>query len=151
MAKLDGKTVNPPSDKLLVQVRRDKEHYPEIEKLMEWAEGIVCVTCSDINPFTTIIPAKIFAPIPFYEIVEKLTDADKKTVLKRAKEIGYNLTSIQTIKASADLRLVQVKEKGISDQLVDMQLSSGMLRTAFLLLLLSGKTQNSTSRCPEAQ
>lgn len=132
----EGISINPPADKLVVQVRRDKDLYPLIEKLMVWAEGIICVSCSDINPFTAIIPAKIFAPIPFCDIVEELTVADKKNVLKRAKEIGYNLTSIQTIKASADLRLVQVKETGISEQLVDLQLSNGMLRTIYLLSFL---------------
>lgn len=128
--------VNPPSDKLIVQVRRDKDSFPEIEKLMVWAEGIVSVSCSDINPYTAIIPSKLFAPIAFCDIVDKLTDDDKKQVLKRAKEVGYDLTSIKTIKAGADMRLVQVKEKGVSVQLVDLQLSSGMLRTVYILAFL---------------
>ena len=132
----EGKSVNPPAEKLIAQIRRDKYTFPEVERLMVWAEGIVSVSCSDINPFTTIIPAKIFAPIPFYDIVNKLTEADKKNVLKRAKEVGYNLTSIQTIKAGADMRLVQVKERGISEQFVDLQLSSGMLRTVYILAFL---------------
>lgn len=136
MSSYEGQAINPPAEKLIVQIRRDKNSFPDIEKLMVWAEGIVSVSCSDINPFTTIIPSKIFAPIPFYEIVDKLSETDKKNVLKRAKEVGYNLTSIQTIKVSTDMKLVQVKEKGISEQLVDVQLSSGMLRTVYILAFL---------------
>lgn len=135
-ALYENTVVNPPSDKLIVQVRRDKDSFPEIERLMIWAEGIVSVSCSDINPYTTVIPSKIFAPVPFCDIVDKLTDDDKKQVLRRAKDVGYDLTSIKTIKASADMRLVQVKEKGVSAQLVDMQLSSGMLRTVYILAFL---------------
>lgn len=41
------------------------------------------------------------------------------------------------------MRLVQVKEKGISDRLVDMQLSSGMLRTAYILCFLEYIKHNS--------
>lgn len=96
MSSYEGQAINPPAEKLIVQIRRDKNSFPDIEKLMVWAEGIVSVSCSDINPFTTIIPSKIFAPIPFYEIVDKLSETDKKNVLKRAKEVGYNLTSIIT-------------------------------------------------------
>ena len=54
--KLD--VINPPANKLIVQVRRDKNAYPEIEQLMTWAEGVNCVSCSDINPFTIIGPSR---------------------------------------------------------------------------------------------
>ena len=134
-AKYDGKTVNPPSGKLIVQIRRDKDAYPEIEKLMTWAEGIICITCSDITPITALLPVSIYSPIPLNEVVDKLTDADKKVVLKRAKEVGFNLMSINTIKVS-DMKLVEVKEKGISEHLVNYHLSSGMLRTVYILCFL---------------
>lgn len=39
--KYKDETINPPSDKLVAQIRRDKDQFPEIEMLMLWAEGVI--------------------------------------------------------------------------------------------------------------
>lgn len=136
IAKYQKDTINPPSEKLIVQVRRDKNSYPEIEQLMQWAEGVTSVSCSDINPFTIIITNKFLNPWGFSELVEALTPQELKKVLSCAKRLGYNITSIKTIEATAGIKLVQVKERYISNNMVDVQLSSGMLRTLYLLCFI---------------
>lgn len=131
-AKYKSDTINPPANKLIVQVRRDENAYPEIEQLMTWAEGVNCVSYSNINPFT-IGPSQFINPISFSELVDSLDNDDKKRVLANSSKLNYNITSISTIKASESVKFVNVKEKFVSENIFDMQLSSGMLRTLYLL------------------
>ena len=135
-AKYKSETINPPTDKLIVQVRRDKDMYPEIEQLMTWAEGVICVSCSDINPYTIISPARFINPFSFSELVESLDADGINCVLKNASKLDYNVTSISTLKANNSIKLVNIKEKLVSENIIDMQLSSGMLRTLYLLCFL---------------
>ena len=135
-AKYKSETINPPTDKLIVQVRRDKDLYPEIEQLMTWAEGVICVSCSDINPYTIISPARFINPFSFSELVESLDAEGKNFVLKNASRLDYNVTSISTLKANNSIKLVNIKEKQVSENIFDMQLSSGMLRTLYLLCFM---------------
>ncbi|MGM9675788.1 MAG: hypothetical protein ACI3X9_10035 [Bacteroidaceae bacterium] len=136
-AKYENQKINPPSEKLVVQIRRDKDLYPEIEQLMIWAEGVTYVSCSDINPFTIPGTGNFINPYNFSELVEALSSVEMKKVLATAKGLGYNIASIKTIEATKGVRLVQVKERTISNEMVDMQLSSGMLRTLYLLCFVS--------------
>lgn len=131
-AKYKSDTINPPANKLIVQVRRDENAYPEIEQLMTWAEGVNCVSYSNINPFT-IGPSQFINPISFSELVDSLDNDDKNRVLANSSKLNYNITSISTIKASESVKFVNVKEKLVSENIFDMQLSSGMLRTLYLL------------------
>ena len=43
-AKYDTTKINPPSEKLVVQIHRDKELYTEIEQLMTWADGVTTLS-----------------------------------------------------------------------------------------------------------
>lgn len=129
-------TINPPSDKLVVQIRRDKDLYPDIERLMLWAEGVTSVSCSDIIPFTLPGTGKFINPLSFSNLVDALSPNEINKVLATAKRLGYNISSIKTIDA-ANLRLVQIKEESIPHEMVDIQLSSGMLRALYLLCFLS--------------
>ncbi len=131
--------INPPADKLVVQIRRDENLYPDIEKLINWAEGVTYVSCSDINPYTIVHigTGSFINPYSFSELVDNLTTTELKKVLSQAKELGYDIASIRTIEASKDIKLVQVKEKSVVDKMVDMQLSSGMIRTLYLLCFVS--------------
>lgn len=135
-AKYKSETINPPVDKLIVQVRRDKNLYPEIEQLMEWTDGVTWVSCSDINPYTIVGPSNFINPLSFSELVDSLDDASLKKVLENAALMDYHLTSISTIKFTDNIRLVNVKEKQVGEDLIDMHLSSGMLRTLYLLCFM---------------
>ncbi len=132
-ARYKSDVINPPTDKLIVQVRRDKNAYPEIEQLMIWAEGVNCVSCSDINPYTIIGSSRFISPFSFSELVDALDNDEKGRVLKNASKLDYNIISISTLKANESVKLVNVKEKLVSENIFDMQLSSGMLRTLYLL------------------
>ncbi len=136
-ARYENTKINPPSERLVVQIRRDKDLYPEIEQLMRWVEGVTSVSCSDINPFTIIGTGKSVNPYSFSELVDALSPAETKKVLADAKELGYNISGIRTIEAANGVRLVQLKERSIANEMVDMQLSNGMLRTLYLLCFVA--------------
>lgn len=129
--------INPPFEKLVVQVRRDLNAYPEIEKLMLWAEGVTVITCSDINPYTIFNNRSNFInPLPFSELVGMLGTQDKKRVIENAKRLGYDIIDMASVQANGDVRLVAVKERHITKPILDFQLSSGMIRVLYLLCFL---------------
>ena len=136
-AKYKTTKINPPAEKLVVQIRRDKELYPEIEQLMTWAEGVTSLSCSDINPFTILGTGTYINPYSFSDLVDSLSQREMKKVLTVAKELGYNIASIKTVEATKDIKLVQLKERSVANEMIDMQLSSGMLRTLYLLCFIS--------------
>lgn len=133
-----GQTINPPVDKLVVQVRRDREAYPEVEALMEWAEGVVFVSCSNINPLTVILgnAMSVVNPLPFSALVDSLTKNDKKRVVEAAGKLGYDVKDITTIKANNEMRFVAVSERYLKSNVMDFQLSSGMMRVLYILCFL---------------
>ena len=132
-----GDIVYPPSDKLVVQVRRDKSEYPEIESLMEWADGVVAISCSDINPMTILNgPTGFINSISFSDMVVSLGKEEKKNVIDNAKLLGYDIVDLSTLMVNSDLRLVIVKERYQKNGIMDFQLSSGMMRVLYLLCFL---------------
>ena len=136
-ALLNGDVISPPKEKLVVQVRRDKKDYPDVEALMEWAEGVIAISCSDINPYTILNGRPGYInPIPFSSLVEALSKEDKKTVINEAKRLGYDIMDIALVKAFGELKLVAVKERNIQNGILDFQLSSGMIRVLYILCFL---------------
>ena len=105
-AKYDTTKINPPSEKLVVQIRRDKELYPEIEQLMTWADGVTSLSYSDITPFTILGPGKFHNPYNFSDLVESLSQAEKQEVLSVAKRLGYNIAQIKTVEATKGIKLM---------------------------------------------
>lgn len=133
---IKGQSINPPTDKLVVQVRRDRDAYPEIEDLMEWAEGVVAISCSNLNPFT-LFPASVINPMPLSELVDSLGSDDKDKVIEQAQTLGYDLKSISILQPGGDLKLVVIEENDINSPILDFQLSSGMLRVLYMLFFLA--------------
>lgn len=131
-----SQVINPPADKLVVQVRRDMEQYPEIESLMNWAEGVVSISCSDISPYSDRVAGISSNPFTFSELVEKLSDSEKQNVIVLASNLGYRISNIKMIEASG-IKLVKLRESSVSGEMIDAQLSSGMLRTLYLLCFVS--------------
>ena len=147
-AKLYGDVINPPADKLAVQVRRDRDAYPDVEMLMKWAEGVVAISCSDINPYTIVTGlANFINPFTFNDLVRNMSHADKQEVIGMAKHLGYNLTEIDTVEANSEMKLVAVRERYVKQAVLDFQLSSGMLRVLYVLCFLEylGRDGNDSS------
>ena len=133
VASYQKTTISPPPHKLVVQIRRDKEMFPEIEQLMTWVEGAVLVSCSDINSITISFgPDDLGNPDRFSDMVDSLSPKEKKQVLAQAKALGYDLTSMETM-ASGNMKYVMFKEKSVKSMFGDFQMSNGMLRVLYFL------------------
>jgi len=133
-----GEPINPPIKKLVVQIRRDREAYPEIEALMGWAEGVIVVSCSNINPLTVILgsTSNVVNPIPFSSLVDSMDNSMKKKVFEKAKRLGYEIMDINTVQTGTEIQLVSVKERNVKHDIMDFLLSSGMIRVLYLLCFL---------------
>lgn len=131
-------SVNPPLDKLLVQIRRDKTLYKEVEALMEWAEGVISVSCSTINNLTLMFGgASLFLnPLPFSSLVDALDKKGNKYVLDAIRRLGYEVLDIKTMKATSEMTFVTIREKYSKQVIVDFQLSNGMIRVLYILCFL---------------
>ena len=97
---------------------------------------------SDITPFTILGPGKFHNPYNFSDLVESLSQTEKQEVLSVAKRLGYNIAQIKTVEATKGIKLVQLKERSVTNEMTEMQLSSGMLRTLYLLCFISVIKQN---------
>jgi len=133
-----GETINPPTDKLVVQVRRDRDAYPDVEALMEWAEGVITVSCSNINPYTVNLGNAINSinPLPFSALVDALTKDEKKKAIENARRLGYEVVDMTSVKAPGEMKFVAVNERYLKDSLLDFQLSSGMMRVLYIVCFL---------------
>lgn len=134
-----GGIINPPSEKLVVQVRRDKAAYPDVEALMEWAEGVIFISCSNINPFTLLLgsASTIINPRPFSSLIDMLSKRDKSEVIKTARRLGYDIQDLSTVKAGNDMKIVAVRERYVREDILDYQLSSGMMRVLYIICFLA--------------
>lgn len=136
-SQYDGNPIDPPKEKLIVQVRRDRTLYPEIEALMSWVEGIFFVSCSIINPYTILNDHPGFInPIPFSDLVESLTESEIKKVLETSRELGYDVVEMESVEYFTNLKLVAVRERYFRSGFLNVQLSSGMLRVLYLLCFM---------------
>ena len=131
-------TINPPVERLVVQVRRDREAYPDVEALMEWAEGVIFISCSNINPLTVVFgnAIAVMNPLPFSTLVDALTKNAKKNVIDSVKRLGYEIKDIITVEASSEMKFVSVSERYVKSNVLDFQLSSGLIRVLYILCFL---------------
>ena len=145
-ARIRKEQINPPADKLVIQVRRDRELFPNIEMLMQLFEGLVFVACSNINPYTNVVPAGFINPIPFSDLVNSLSKEAKKCVLDDAGSLGYYISDISTFVFNNELKFVSVKERYVKQDILDFQLSNGMIRVLYILCLMR-YVQSPDNRC----
>jgi len=133
--------INPPSDKLVIQVRRDEKEYPLIEKIISWAESTYFFEFGTLSPhkinfkseksdFLNMIPRD----------VENMDSTDMKLLIQDMKLLGYEIEKISVMFPNNVHRaIIDVWEKGVPLQLPHFQLSQGMLRTLFLVIFINSR------------
>lgn len=136
-AKFDGVVVNPPQDKLLLNLKRDTVLYPEIESIIAWAENVDAFSFNefDIDGDERLYSRFIKGGDNLYSMVKALSPESLENVIKAAEEMGYHLEKIEPFEY-ADVRKVIFTEKNVEVPLFDITLSKGMFRTLYLLIYL---------------
>ena len=134
--------IEPPDDKLVMLVRRDKKEHPYFEYLYEWAANTTGYKFGKFDPQSITIPGDPKALLQSLDTVpsvfEKLSESSIRQVVKDFNSIGYELESAKLALAAGfplNLKLIFLKEKNLKYPIVQMHVSSGMLR-AFALLVV---------------
>ena len=136
-AKFDGALVNPPQDKLLLNLKRDTVLYPELESIISWADNVDAFSFNefDIDGDETLYSRFINGGDNLFTMVKALSPESIVNVINAADGMGYHLEKIEGVEF-ADIKKVLFTEKGVEDPLFDFSLSKGMFRTLYLLIYL---------------
>lgn len=140
-ASINGETVNPPEDKLLLHVRRDIQKNPEFEKIIKWAEDSVIDSFTNKNAVSEKVA---------HDVLSKLSSQMKVHLVDMIRSIGFPVINVDTLdnhfnnkraekksieEKSSRFPYILVEEENVGLLLSD-SISSGMFRTIILLILL---------------
>ena len=142
-AIFDGVVVNPPQDKLLINLKRDTVLYPEIESVISWAENVDAFSFNefDIDGDERLYSRFIKGGNNLYSMVKALSPESIENVISTAANLGYHLEKIEPVEF-ADIKKVMFTENGVGGPLFDFDLSKGMFRTLYLLIYLEYVAQS---------
>lgn len=134
-AVIGDTTVNPPTNKLCIQIQRDTTKNPEFEAIMQWAEQLRGFSFSDLSTRKSyLIPSMFNENIDFcdmYEQIDKVVDK-KDFVLNKMREMDYQIESIEPVTISDKFNIVFLRENGVNTPLFSATLSNGMLRVFYI-------------------
>lgn len=136
--KLYGEVVNPPSNKLAISVRRDVVFYPQIEDIFAWAEQYCSVQFNAITP-SIVNGVSSMNLMPYREslisMFELLDEKARRGIIEDMNDLGYPIEKLDVTKLT-NLKILNVKEKGVAMVLWEDALSTGMLRALYLLVFV---------------
>lgn len=128
-------TVNPPANKLCIQIQRDTTKNPEFEAIMQWADQLRGFSFSDLSSRKSYeIPSMFNENIDFSDMYEQIDKvAEKKDfVLNKMREMDYQIESIEPVTISDKFNIVLLHENGVNTPLFSATLSNGMLRVFYI-------------------
>lgn len=129
-------SINPPQNTLIFHARRDDEAYPEIEKIVSWAQNTVLFPFGKI-PFNLrgISPDSFNIVQDLFEFASQ-KDREEITLLSnKLNEMGYEITNL-IFKHEFDRYVMYFQEKNFSKPITSDSMSQGMFRALMLILLL---------------
>jgi hypothetical protein len=133
--------INPPSNKLTINVRRDTKLYPQIEKIVNWAENSYGILFNQINMFSNA--TKFFSTMSKTEslipMFEKLSDNLKLEIQEELNILGYSINKLEIVNfgnEKSDIKVLHIEENGVNIFLWEALLSQGMQRALYILVLL---------------
>jgi len=142
--------INPPVDKLTIQVRRDEKEYPFLEELINWAEGTHGLDFGNTSAKTIILPQnnRLDSLNIVPSIVNELNPKSIKEVVKDFNKLGYDLESMYSEFLPGiprEFKFLFVKEKGLEHPISQEYLSDGMYRALALIIYVQYMVQNNIS------
>ena len=136
-----NEAINPPSNKLTINVRRDTKLYPQIEEIVNWAENSFGILFNQIRSGINATPlfsvmSKSENLIPMFE---KLDDNLKNKIKEELNSLDYPVNKLEIVNIGnekSDIKVLHIEENGVKSFLWDGVLSQGMQRTLYILVLL---------------
>lgn len=134
-----GEEINPPINKLSLTTRRDTVLYPEIEKIIEWAESSYGLLFNQIDPSNDdISPFNIMSKCHnLITMFEKLDERTKQQVIKDLNYLDYKIDDLNVQEIGQKFKILHIIESGVKDYLWEASISQGMQRTLFLIIFIS--------------
>lgn len=148
-ASIRGEIANPPTNALLLHVRRDINEFPDIENIIDWASRAIG---------RSFIETDTPNDEQLCELVESFSDAMRQNVVSMANEVGFPITEVDTFRNTLrsalkkgakvpngleKMQFLVFKEKNVPPYLAYSELSEGMRRTVLLLILIEHFVNNS--------
>lgn len=140
--KKDYIDIDPPENKLVLHIRRDKTEFPFLEHLISWAENLRSYAFVDKPPNAIDIPKDdiSFATLNSVPtVLDRLSKESLSQVILDMKNIGFEIENIQTFLVQVqpiNFKMIQIKEKGLNLFINQPDISSGMFRAFALLVIL---------------
>lgn len=134
-----GKEINPPINKLSLTTRRDTVLYPEIEKIIEWAESSYGLLFNQIDPVNDDISSfNIMSKCHnLITMFEKLDESAKQQVIKDLNYLDYKIDDLNVQEIGQKIKILHITESGVKDYLWEASISQGMQRTLFLIIFIN--------------
>ena len=108
--------VSPPAGKLLIQVRRDTQRYPEIEEIINWAEHTSMFVFSNITTSPNSLSPYVISNEPLLPLMfEKIPEQKQKQLLSFMLELGYQIEAIEEYQRENGSKMLHIHEKGLEN------------------------------------
>lgn len=138
-SKLLDEIINPPFNKLVVNVRRDTQLYPEMEQLQVWAENIFGFSFNETDMYGDSRNGSWFYGYKnrLNDIVLDMEkhDGAKEEFYATLRDIDYNITEIKVLAFGSE-KMVYIKEAGLKYPLFAINMSKGMFRAIYVIAYL---------------
>lgn len=139
-------TINPPSDKLVLHIRRDEKEYPFLENLFDWGNGVKWFDFGKVDPnndeeiisTSRELSGKIAKLDSISRFFDEIGSNSQEKVREDLNSIGYGVEKIENrslVTKTGIFKTLFFKEKGIDFPMHKSNLSKGMY-AAFALLLM---------------
>ena len=141
--------IEPPNDKLVLHIRRDKAEHPFLEELSEWANHTRGYKFGKYDPSLIAIPGdpkhllEGLETIP--SVLEKLNPTSIKEVISDFNQLGYEVeeAKLDVVPGTPfNVQFIFLQEKGIVHPILQSYISSGMFRAFALLVILRYLTES---------
>lgn len=131
--------INPPANKLALTTRRDTVLYPEIEKIIEWAESSYGLLFNQIDPVNDDISSfNIMSKCHnLIMMFEKLDESAKKQVIQDLNYLDYKIEDLNVQEIGQKFKILHIIESGVENYLWEASISQGMQRTLFLIIFIN--------------
>lgn len=135
LTTLKGQNINPPADKLIVNVRRDTILYPEIEQLLLWAENNISFSFNELDMYGDDGEQFLYGINGnLYNMVKKMSQSQLSHAVEVINKIGYPIKDIRP--AEEPFKKILFNEEGVSPILLDRFISKGMFRCIYTIILV---------------
>lgn len=134
-AVLSGETINPPTEKLIVNVRRDTIQYPDIEQLLLWAESNISFSFNELDIYGDDNEQFLYGlNRNLYSMVTKMSPEQLLHVIEIVNQIGYPIKDIKP--TEEPFKKILFYEEGVKPILLDRLISKGMFRCIYTIILV---------------